>query len=325
MVSCLEARYLPKISGVNASRSGLANKMKASGSYPEAIPSISMPFLSSEATRPKLRVAVLVDEQGVPCYGCAVIDDLLRADFVEVVGWLQLSTARPRRTGGLMFWLFCKYIEPRYPAAPDPFEIMKCEALFARTKTQAIQIPAGEDGDPDPCMLSSALRELGPDVVVDLSSTELHGEHCAIPRYGFWRYHFGDSRKYPDGSGFLREIIDNEPLTAVELKIITAARDFDEVLCRGEFSTQPYPSRLINRLGPVWSAQHFVIQELWKLHTAAPRRRVHSTGIRINTTSGRQPSGASIALWLSRKYLRWLRGQTRAAYRRGPPSTNGAS
>jgi hypothetical protein len=279
------------------------------------IPSISMPFLSSEGIGPKLRIAVLVDEEGVPRYGRAIIDDLLRADFVQVVGWLRLLTARQRlmkqRSGGLVFQLFCKYVESRYRAAPDPFEMVDCDELLAGIEPESIQIPTGEASDNDPGKLYSRLRELNLDIVVDLSSAALRGEFCAIPRYGFWRFHFGDSRRYPDGSGFLREIIDGEALTAVELNNISADPAFDDVLCRAQFSTEPYPSRLMNRFGPVWSAQHFVIQQLWKLHAVGPaalRKRVHSTGMRVTGKAGRLPSGASLALWPSGRIANRLRG-----------------
>ncbi len=295
-------------------------KLTGSSSEPANIPSISMPFLSSEGTGPKLRLAVLVDEEGVPRYGRAVIDDLLRADFVQVVGWLRISTARQRRmtqrSSGLAFQLFCKYIESRYRAAPDPLEMVDWEGLLVGTEPESIQILTEEASDTDPGKLRSRLRELNPDIVVDLSSAALRGEFCAIPRYGFWRFHFGDSRRYPNGSGFLREIIDGEALTAIELNNIAADRAFDQVLCLAQFSTEPYPSRLMNRLGPVWSAQHFVIQQLWKLHAVGPaalRKRVHSPGMRITGKAGRLPSGASIAWWLSRQIARRLRGERKIA------------
>lgn len=295
-------------------------KMMTSSSEPANIPSISTPFFSSEGTGPKLRLAVLVDEEGVPRYGRAVLDDLLRADFVQVVGWLRLSTARQRRmkqrSSGLVFQLFCKYVESRYHATPDPFEMVDCEGLLAGTEPGSIQILTEEASDTDPGRLSLRLRELNPDIVVDLSSAALRGEFCAIPRYGFWRFHFGDSRRYPDGSGFLREIIDGEALTAVELNNLAADPAFDEVLCRAEFSTEPYPSRLMNRLGPVWSAQHFVIQQLWKLHAVGPaalRKRVFPAGTRVTGKAGCLPSDASIASWLSRKIARRLRGGRKIA------------
>jgi hypothetical protein len=280
---------------------------------PANIPSISMPFLSSEGNGPKLRLALLVDEEGVPRFGRAVIDDLLRADFVQIVGWLRLPTARQtQRSSGLALTLFCKYVESRYHAAPDPLEMVDCAGPLAETELKPIQIPAAEANHLDSGSLTSQLRGLNPDVVVDLSSITVRGEFCAIPRFGFWRFHFGDSRKYPNGSGFLREIIDREALTAVELINIASDRVFDDVLCRGEFSTEPYPSRLMNRLGPVWSAQHFVIQQLWKLHTLgvdALRRPAQSTGIGGAAKAEGPPSGASIALWVSGKIAGRLRGK----------------
>jgi hypothetical protein len=292
--------------------------MMNAASGPANIPSISMPFLSSsEGSGAKLRLAVLIDEEGVPRYGHAVIDDLMRADFVKVVGWLRLAGARRRRIGppssGLVSALFYKYVESRYRAAPDPFEIEDWAGPLVGVEPESIHV-AEEAGDADRGKLSSRLRELNLDIVVDLSSTALRGEFCSVPRYGFWRFHFGDSRKYPDGSEFLREIVDGEALTAVELCNIAADRAFDEVLCRGEFSTQPYPSRLMNRFGPVWSAQHFVIQQLWKLHAAGPaaaHKRARPDGAPFGGKAGRLPSDASLALLLARRIARRLRGGSR--------------
>jgi hypothetical protein len=290
--------------------------MMNAASGPAKIPSISVPFLSSsEGKGAKLRLAVLVDQEGVPRYGRAVVDDLMRADFVQVVGWLRLSGARRRRisqpSSGLVFALFYKYLESRYRAAPDPFEMEDWEGPLAGAEPESIHVLAEEAGDADRGKLSSWLRELNLDIVVDLSSAALRGEFCSIPRYGFWRFHFGDSRKYPDGSEFLREIVDGERLTAVELCNIAADRAFDEVLCRVEFSTQPYPSGLMNRFGPVWSAQHLVIQQLWKLQAvglAAVRKRARPGGVPFSGKAGRLPSDASIALLLGRRIARRLRG-----------------
>jgi hypothetical protein len=287
-----------------------------SDAEPVNIPSISLPFLSSEGTGPKLRLVLLVDEQGVPRYGRAIIDDLLQADFVQIVGWIRLPTVPPQLatqgSSGLVFKLFSKFVESRYHAAPDPFELVDCMALLARTQLTPVLIPSEQAGHIDPRKLTSQFQDFNPDIVVDLSSAELRGEFCAIPRYGFWRFHFGDRRKYPDGSGFLREIIDKETLSAIELNKIGTDRAFDDVLCRAEFSTEPYPSRLMNRLGPVWSAQHFVIQQLWKLHTVGPAAlpgREYFTARQVTGKAGRVPSGASIALWLSRKIARRLRNE----------------
>src|ERR1700735_5700349 len=103
-----------------------------------------MPFLSSEGIGPKLRVVVLVDEEGVPRYARAVIDDLLRAEFVQFVGWLRMSTAAQRRrtqhSSGLLFDLFCKYLESRYHEAPDPFENIDYAKPLAEAELHSAQI-----------------------------------------------------------------------------------------------------------------------------------------------------------------------------------------
>jgi O-antigen/teichoic acid export membrane protein len=301
--------------GYSRDTSGETSRFPAGASEPANIRSISGPFLSSsEGTGAKLRLAVLIDENRVPRYGRAVIDDLMRADFVQVVGWLQLSGGRRRRvnqsSGGPVSALFYKYLESRYRAAPDPFEMEPLEGPLAAADPESIHVLAEEAGDAERDKLSSRLRELNVDVVVDLSSAALRGEFCSIPRYGFWRFHFGDSRKYPDGSECLLEIIDEAALTAVELCSIAADPAHDEVLYRAEFSTQPHPSRLMNRFGPVWSAQHFVIQQLWKLHEVGPaavHKRMHPAGVPFGGKKRRLPSDASIALLLARRIARRLR------------------
>jgi hypothetical protein len=88
-------------------------------------------------------------------------------------------------------------------------------------------------------------------------------------RHGVWRYHFGDRRRYPLGSGFLREIIDGTPLTGIELVRLGRTPQHDVTLLRAIFRTGPSPSRQANRFGPLWGTRHFVIQGLWALRHAS--------------------------------------------------------
>ena len=292
-----------------------ANGMTITGSPSDQanIPSISWPYLSSNGTGPKFKLAVLVDEKGVPRYGRAVIDDLLHADFVQVVGCAYLAatgqTQDTRRSSGWAFRLFQGYVESRSRAAADPFKQVDLAGVFPDSGTESVHIHRDHTGELDYQELGSRLRDWNTDVVVDFSSAGIRGEFCSIPRHGFWRFHFGDSTKYPDGSDFLREVIDEDPLAAVELNDIAADRACDRLLCRAEFSIGQSASTL-NRIGPVWSAQHFVIQQLWKLHALAPsaqRKRPHYKDCRNLGKADAAPSWASIALWFSGKNARRLR------------------
>jgi hypothetical protein len=293
--------------------------MKATRPSSNTVPiaSISKPYLTSAGTGPKLRLVVLVDPQGVPRYGRAIIDDLSHADFVHVVGCARICISERRkvtqRPSGWAFRLFSKYLESRPHAAADPFEVVDWAGGFVDDRAECVQIAVEQD-DLNQDELSSQLKQWAPDVIVDLSSAELRGDFCSIPRHGFWRFHFGDSSKYPEGSGLLREAIDREAVTAVEMNAIASDSAFDRILCRAEFSTDPSPSTH-NRIGPVWSAQHFVIQQLWKLHIGAASAQTECAASKRARVAVRAepPSGMSIALWFSGKNARRLRGKRNAA------------
>ena len=158
-------------------------------------------------------------------------------------------------------------------------------------------------------VLNTRLREWNPDVVVDLSSAGLRGEFCAIPRHGV-----GDSisgqqevsgRFELSTRAHRRRGAHRHRAPANRLRSSARRSSF-----RAEFSTGPYPAAS-NRLGPLWSAQHFVIQQLWKLHTAgsvAESKGVNPAGLHGPAKTGPPPSGASIVLWLSERNARRLRG-----------------
>jgi hypothetical protein len=110
---------------------------------------------------------------------------------------------------------------------------------------------------------------LAVDVIIDLGAQPPRESAGNSARHGIWRYHFGDRRRYPLGSGFLREIIDGIPLTGIELIRLGPTEAEDVTLQRALFRTVPFPSRHANRFGPLWGTRHFVIQALWALRHAS--------------------------------------------------------
>ena len=117
---------------------------------------------------------------------------------------------------------------------------------------------------------SAAVATAALDVILDFGAQPARQLPLPAPHHGVWRYHFGDRRLYPRGSGFLREILDGEPLTGIELVRLGARQDEDMTLMRALFRTVPFPSRQANRFGPVWGTRHFVIQSLWSLRHGVP-------------------------------------------------------
>ena len=115
-------------------------------------------------------------------------------------------------------------------------------------------------------------------------------------RHGIWRYHFGDRRLYPLGSGFLREIIDGLPLTGIELIQLGPVVQEDVTLMRALFRTIPFPSRQANRFAPLWGARHFVIQCLWTLSQGSPESVADPEVMNIPRVPGQACSDGN-AIW----------------------------
>jgi asparagine synthase (glutamine-hydrolysing) len=228
-------------------------------------PVVSNPFLRSANPEPRLRVALLVSEGQVPGYARGIIEDISRANYLE----LALVAVRPKVTDGttrfqqnVVLRAYSTFVESRYQLHPDPLGTVDCDDVLAGIPRLELPWPAA----PEEVRTQAArLAMAAPlDVIIDVSAQPSR-ELSALPRYGVWRYHFGDRRRYPLGSGFLREIIDGSPLTGIELLRLRATADEDVTLMRALFRTVPFPSRQANRFAPVWGSRHFVVQSLWSL------------------------------------------------------------
>src|SRR5262249_19068534 len=158
--------------------------------------------------------------------------------------------------GGIALRAYAALVESRYHVQPDPLEPVPCEDLLSGVPR--LMRPAVSSGE----TMVAALATTPVDVIIDFGS-EPARELATYPRHGIWRYHFGDRRRYPLGSGFLREIIDGISLTGIELVRLGRTAADDLTVLRAMFRTVPFPSRQANRFGPLWGTRHFVIQGLW--------------------------------------------------------------
>ena len=238
-----------------------------------APPTVSNLFLHSDSTAPRLRVGLLVDEQGIPGYARGVIEDLRHANYVEiaVVGVTPRAATGESASleHGIGLRAYTALVESRYQVHPDPLEPVNCDDLLARVPRQTW--PAiGPDDSGRIISERAALAAEHLDVIIDFAARRTPAASLPATRYGVWRYHFGDRRLYPFGSGFLREIIDGVPLTGIELTQLGPTPKDDVTLLRALFRTVSFPSRQANRFGPVWGARHFVIQSLWAIRQGSP-------------------------------------------------------
>ena len=252
-------------------------------------PAVSQPFLHSAAPAPRLKVGVLIDAAGMPSYGRSILGDLLRANFVElalvVVAAPSKESGGPRGAGGMAFRAYAAYLESRYHAEPDPLDPVDCTDLFPRLAPISVEVVDSEDAR---VFSSEAIAHIAAariDVLLDFGTRPARGQAVFTASQGVWRYHFGDSRKYPAGSGFLREIVDRSPLSGIELVKLGPDIAHDQVLMRALFSTVPFLSRKANRFGPIWGSRHFVIQSLWN---------IHNRGIELLASAASPDAGAAL-------------------------------
>jgi asparagine synthase (glutamine-hydrolysing) len=233
-----------------------------------APPAVSSLFLHSDTSVP-LRVGLLVDESGIPAYARGVVQDLRRARYVDIAFVLvcpriENAVSDPRE-GGIALRAYAALIESRRQINPDPLDLVSCDDLLRgvrRLNWPVSRLGGGATGvAPEGAATSAATV----DVIIDLGSQPACATSLPATHHGVWRYHFGDRRLYPLGSGFLREIIDGLPLTGIELIRLGRVVQEDVTLMRALFRTIPFPSRQANRFAPLWGARHFVIQCLWTL------------------------------------------------------------
>jgi asparagine synthase (glutamine-hydrolysing) len=268
-------------------------------------PVVSNPFLHAARREPQLRVALLVSEGEIPGYARGIIEDITRANYLD----LAFVAVRPKATldpkssqQSIVLRAYSRLVESHYQLHPDPLEPVDCEDVLTGIQRQVL--PSAGPGDRAGMeAVAKAVPAAPVDVVVDVSE-QPGRELSSLARYGVWRYHFGDRRGYPLGSGFLREIIDGSPLTGIELLRLGSTAEEDVTLMRALFRTVPFPSRQANRFAPVWGARHFVIQSLWSLKHGA----VEPIATEPTRATGRPGKGVPTLA----QFGRWMLGELRA-------------
>jgi asparagine synthase (glutamine-hydrolysing) len=273
-------------------RSGSAN----------APPRVSNLFLRSDSGLPRLRVGLLVDAAGIPGYARGVIEDLRRANYVDIA-FVGVNSPRTNigsvpSEQGIALRAYEALVESRYQLHPDPLEPVSCDDLLVGIPRLAWPLAPSSAGCSRTADATSMVAALL-DVIIDFGAQPAREPSLPATRYGLWRYHFGDGRLYPLGSGFLREIVDGTPLTGIELTRLGPTAQTDATLMRSLFRTIPFPSRQANRFGPLWGARHFVIQSLWGLREGSPAPVVTAEIANVARRSVKPiPSVGQFARWM---------------------------
>jgi len=289
---------LAPLTGVTETRTRFP---RAAGGVNRAPPVVSHLFLHSQAAAPHLRVGVLIDEGCIPAYARGVIEDLCRANYVDIafVGVQPPAADGELHSddGGIALRAYAELVESHYHTYPDPLEPVPYDHLLAEVPQLRWPVAASDEGT---AAVGVGFAAAPVDVIIDFGTQPARGSAMTpYARHGIWRYHFGDRRRYPLGSGFLREIIDGIPLTGVELIRLGRTVADDVTLLRAVFRTATIPSRQANRFGPLWGTRHFAIQGLWALRHASPEAWVTPETQEISAPPvGRFPTATQFGRWL---------------------------
>ena len=262
-------------------------------------------FQHSASTAPRLRIGLMLDPRRAPAYARAIILDLKATSYLQLVAVFDSPPAdhdlAMHQAESPLLRAYTRLIDARYQAEPDPLAITDVTGLLSDIPTYP------PDG-------SASL-----DVVLNFRDAAADIKQLGDTRWGVWRYQFGDSRRYPGGSGFLRELVDRNPLSAVELVRQTADAASEEVLCRAEYSTSAYPSMRLNRIAPIWGARHLMLQKLWELHHMGPEslsaRSAGSVEPRVRAHYSATPGNLRLGLWFARLSLAALWRRLRPTHR----------
>lgn len=262
-------------------------------------------FQHSEASTQKLRIGLMIDRRRVPAFARKIIEDIQETPYLQLAAVLAAPAIdydlTARKGASSLLGAYFRLIDARYQAEPDPLAICDMAGVLA-------DVPA-----------YPADRGLTLDVVLNFCDPIVDMDLLGDIRYGVWRFHFGDSRSYPGGSEFLREMIDGCPLSTIELQRQMAGSDTEEVLCRAAYSTSPFPSMRLNRLAPIWGSRHFVLQKLWELHHIGPEglaaRSEGAVAASLRTQETALPGGWRLFQWIVRLVMSRLWRRLRPVHR----------
>jgi hypothetical protein len=235
-------------------------------------------YLESKASRPHLRVAVLLDGPMVPRYAATILGDIGRCNFARVglcilpsaVGThptsgpadLARRLARSARAHALTFELYT-LVDRSIGGAEDPLGLVDVSAWLSGVDRLEVP-PATEDGRlslPADAIAELERREV--DVILRLCSALPYGDVLHVARHGVWSYHHGAEALPRGGPPFFRETADGAPTLEVLLEVLEDEPGAGLLLCRSSFSPRAGVFVAVQREAPIWETTHFI---LWKLH-----------------------------------------------------------
>ena len=242
-------------------------------------------YLISSATRPPLRIGLLLDSRDeISASFAKIVEDIKASNFAEIK---LLVVRKPipaaNNTSGSRSFRFLKPIwdtklrrqflyslyqrlDARMKSARDPLARIDSRDLLSGIETLVVE-PLGRKfvhRFPDDAL--EKIRSKNLDVLIRFGFNILHGDVLKAARYGVWSYHHGDNEFYRGGPAHFWELYEGSPLSGVVLQVLSEELDAGLVLCKSLFATEGAWSVSRNRFTPYWGSTDLIIRKLNELH-----------------------------------------------------------
>jgi hypothetical protein len=271
------------------------------------LPSIDSGFLLPHHNAAALRIGILANTRGLPAYAASIVASFQQATFIEVVRLIVVCAPDAAPAPKSLYRHLvakleqCESPSDDDPLAPVPFptELGTLPLFEVQTlKSGDIALSEHEAG---------VLRADHLDVLLDFSSTDVRGDWTAVAHHGLWRFNPGNSELDRGWPFLARELLEGDPLTAIELVRVGAHYTDDRVLSRIEYSSSPYPSIRKNATAPYWGARHLFLQLLQDLHRFGSgylSERSVASRRRLDPAHRREPPLRNVVGWIGTQMMR---------------------
>ncbi len=279
------------------------------------------PWRFSPATKPRLRVGLLLNGPVLPRFNVRIIEDLRASNFIDLAllvykkdSALEKTTA-PQGVAGrvgrrlfdaklrkhTLYDLYLRF-DQRRRGPDDPLENLDCSGILSGIESTEVEPIGAKFVHRFPPEALERIKVKNLDVLIRFGFNILKGEILTAARFGVWSYHHGDNEFYRGGPPLFWELYERSPLSGVLLQVLTEELDAGIVLCKSLFATKATLSMSENRVAPYSGSTDLVIRKLNELHQFGweylLRNAVRPVPYRGKRKLYRSPTNSDMARWL---------------------------
>lgn len=227
-------------------------------------------FQRSSVGGPSLKVGLVLAYDTVAQFARRIVEDIVESNFANIscvirvdaagraVGMLPDDLCDATASSSLLLRAYRRWLDSPHRREPDPLASVELGALLRGIPVIDLRGSGATATDP--------LQELGLDVIVNFDAHSRAETLAGFARHGVWSLRFGDIQN--GGSAPLFDEVFGEG-TASHAWLLShrSATTDPVVLSEVTLGTTRTLSVSANRFDVCWSAQHFVIHNLFRLHT----------------------------------------------------------